>query len=270
MLPCWWGPSSPETPIIGGFKSSTVADLEIPPVDLSDSGIDWLPEWMDPTAWLLPVLWQKSFELGISGSEGNANAFSLRTGFELSRETEQTNWDIDLTYRKTTSDGVETQHNSLLYSDFDCKMLRPRWSWFNKFGLEYDEFKEFNVRINYNTGFGFMCIDTPLTELRPRFGAGTSREIGSPDAEWKPEAVFGFDFSRQFTPCQNFSIVFDYYPNWTNFSEYRVVTVADWEFLLNKAKNLSLKLGLIDRYDSTPGTARPNDVDYSLLLILAR
>jgi putative salt-induced outer membrane protein YdiY len=225
---------------------------------------------MDPSAWSLAALWNKSFELGINGSEGNANAFSLRTGVDFSRETELTNWDVALTYRKAVADGMETQHNALLYSDLDLKLTRPRWSWFNKFGLEYDEFKAFNLRVNYNTGFGYLLIDAPLTQLRPRFGAGTSHEIGGPDDTWKPEADFGFDFSKQFTPYQKFSIVCDYYPNWTNFSDFRAVTVGSWEFILNESHNLSLALGLIDRYDSTPNSAKPHDVDYSVLLIWAK
>jgi hypothetical protein len=36
---------------------------------------------------------------------------------------------------------------------------------------------------------------------------------------------------------------------------------------LSKVWGLSLKLSVIDRYDSTPQGARPNDLDYSTLLI---
>ncbi len=244
--------------------------IQIPPPEVAQGELGWLPGWANPMSWFVPALWERSFELGISGSDGNANAMSLRTGLDLSRETERTNWDIDLTYRKADASGVETQHNALLYSDLDYKLANPGWSWFNKFGLEYDEFKEFDVRLNYNTGFGYLLIDTPVSQFRSRFGAGTSREIGSNDDAWKPEAVFGFDFSRQFSANQKFSMVFDYYPNWTDFNDYRIVTDAGWEFLLSEANNLSLKIGVIDRYDSTPGTARPNDIDYSVLLIWAR
>ena len=42
---------------------------------------------------------------------------------------------------------------------------------------------------------------------------------------------------------------------------------AGWEIALCKAWGLSLKLSVIDRYDSTPQGARPNDLDYSTLLI---
>ena len=40
-----------------------------------------------------------------------------------------------------------------------------------------------------------------------------------------------------------------------------------WELVLDDVNNLSLKVGVIDRYDSTPNGAEPNDVDYSVLLL---
>ena len=37
--------------------------------------------------------------------------------------------------------------------------------------------------------------------------------------------------------------------------------------LLDEATNMSLKLGIIDRYDSTPNGLKPNDLNYSLMLL---
>ena len=42
---------------------------------------------------------------------------------------------------------------------------------------------------------------------------------------------------------------------------------AGWEVLLSHAANLSLKLGLIDRYDSTPNGLERNDLNYTALLL---
>ena len=50
----------------------------------------------------------------------------------------------------------------------------------------------------------------------------------------------------------------------------RITPVTDlaWEILLNDSENLSLKLAATDRYDSTPQGAKPNDIYYSLLLLV--
>ncbi len=226
------------------------------------------PAWYNPFGWIGPH-WSGSFEIGINGAAGNSDALSFRTGFELSRETTRTNWEIDLTYAKNSADGVETQNNALFYSNWDFKLANPRWSWFSKIGLEYDEFKDFDVRIFQNMGLGYQLIDTDSTQLRPRFGAGSSREFGGVQDQWIPEAVFGFDFAQQISDRQKFSAVVDFYPAWDNFEDYRMIVDLGWELVLDQASNLSLKIGVLDRYDSTPNGVQPNDINYSLLLLWA-
>ncbi|HUT14122.1 MAG TPA: hypothetical protein VMY42_26775 [Thermoguttaceae bacterium] len=37
--------------------------------------------------------------------------------------------------------------------------------------------------------------------------------------------------------------------------------------LIDQQMNLSLKLGVLDRYDSTPNGVKPNDLDYTAVLL---
>ena len=224
------------------------------------------PVWYNPISWIGPY-WDGSFEFGLNGSSGNSDAQSLRTGFDLSRETQRTNWDIDFVYNQNEANGTETQHNALFTTKTDYKLRNPRLTWFTEVGVEYDEFKNFNSRLFMNTGLGYLLVDTDVTQFRPRFGAGVSREFGGDDEEWKPEAVFGFDFSQQISSRQQFVANVDYFPNFNDFSDYRVLTDISWELVLDEVNNLSLKVGVIDRYDSTPNGAQPNDVDYAILLL---
>jgi Protein of unknown function, DUF481 len=242
-----------------------VPSLLAPGMELGDPPVD-LP-WYSPNAWFNSKVWAGSYEIGINGSDGSSDSLSLRGGVNFSRETSFTNWDMQITYAKTTTGVFETQHNTLLYSNWDWKLPWPRWSYFAKTGLEYDEFKDFNVRFNANTGYGYLLIDTVATQFRPRFGAGTSREFGGVDESWQAEAVFGVDCSHAFSPRQKFSGTVDYFPAWKDFSDYRIVSNLNWEMLLDEATNLSLKLSLIDRYDSTSNGVIPNDLLYSLLLL---
>ena len=59
----------------------------------------------------------------------------------------------------------------------------------------------------------------------------------------------------------------DYLPDWSAFDEYRIESKLSWEILLDEATNLHLKVGIIDRYDSTPGSSKPNDLDYALTFL---
>lgn len=47
----------------------------------------------------------------------------------------------------------------------------------------------------------------------------------------------------------------------------RVRSFAAYEIVLNPGRNLALRPGIQDRYDSRPGPAKPNDVDYFTTLL---
>jgi len=256
-------PQIPETlPPATGSSSSL-------PTDPTD-GISALTDgesWVLPSYWFNPIDWEGSFEVGINGTEGNAQALSMRFGGDLKRKTELYELASKITYVKATSNGQETQHNALFNSRFDRLLGDSPWTFFLKDSLEYDEFKAFDLRFAANVGLGYQFIDSENTKLKGRYGAGTSREIGGPNDRWVPELVYGADFKRQLTKRQKLELTVDYFPEWGNFNNYRLVTIFGWEVLLDEAHNLNLKLSINDRYDSTPNGRRPNDINYALLLL---
>lgn len=223
--------------------------------------------WVLPTYWFNPVNWDGGVEIGVNGTAGNAEAVSIRTGGELKRTTDLYELTADITYLKASADGVETQHNALFNSGLERSLGDSRWSFFLKDSLEYDEFKAFDLRFAANAGLGFQFIETEKTKLKGRYGAGTSYEIGGPNDEWIPELVYGADFERQLTERQKLALTVDYFPEWGNFRNYRLVTDFGWEVLLDEEHNLNLKLSINDRYDSTPNGLKPNDINYALLLL---
>lgn len=224
--------------------------------------------WYNPTTWLAGPYWEKGIELGINGSKGNAEAFSLLSAARLRRETDRSIWGVDVVYAKTEAADILTQHYAFLNSRFDYKLGDSRWSLWNVTRLEYDEFKAFDLRLALNGGLGYDIIRNDRRKLTARFGAGASREFGGGNEEWVPEAVFGGDYLHKISDKQRLAITVDYYPAWEDFADYRIVTQASWELLLDEATNLSLKIGVLDRYDSTPGPLlEPNDLDYFITLL---
>jgi len=223
--------------------------------------------WMNPTTWMSGPYWEKGIELGINGSDGNANALSLLTAGRLRRETDRSIWGIDIVYAKTEAQDVLTQHYAFLNSRFDYKLGDSRWSLFQITRLEYDEFKAFDLRLALNGGLGYAIIKNDTRTLTGRFGAGSSREFGGIDESWTPEAVFGIDYIHKLSDRQRLSITSDYYPSWADFKDYRLVTQASWELVLDEETNLSLKVGILDRYDSTPQGLMHNDLDYFITLL---
>ncbi len=223
--------------------------------------------WYYPWTWVPRDGWANSAELGINGSSGNANSFSIQAGTRFKRKTEKNMFDVRLTHNRTQSNGVEKQNNALMYADFDRYFGESRWTGFLKQGLEYDRFKAFDLRFNINTGLGYSFVKSDKLTFTGRFGSGTSREFGGPDDRWVPEALFGADYEHQWNKRNKWIARIDYFPEWGDFTNYRIVSDMSWEMLWDEVGNLSFKIGAIDRYDSTPNGRQPNDLTYSLLLL---
>ncbi len=104
--------------------------------------------WIMPSRWFLPPIWELSIELGINGSDGNAQSISLLTSGHVKRETERSILQTEIVYGKSEANSVLTQHYGFLESRWDLKMGESRWSYFNMFRLEFDEFKVFDYRVS--------------------------------------------------------------------------------------------------------------------------
>jgi len=261
--------SPPETlPVPEPSATETLAEqiegggiAETPP--LEEDVVGW---YQHAWQWLTEG-WDNHAEFGLDGSDGNSDTLALQTGLELKRKTDVYTLALDADYRQVSNRRTTTEDNGRLNIDFDRHVGTSPWSMFGKLGLEWDAFKAFDLRLNLNSGVGYHWIRTDQTTFVTRFGAGASREFGAPVERWTPEAVFGIEAEHQLTKRQKLKARVDYFPAWDDFSDFRLVSDAAWEILLDNSENLSLKLALTDRYDSTPQGAEPNDVYYSLLLL---
>lgn len=261
------GDTIPGTDAILGLPFGNQRDLPMPQVTEDDASVDAEPPWYDPRFWWRPEGWDNSFEIGIAGAAGNAETLDLRAGTDWKREWERAKLAWSITYAKSRNAVTQTKHNALFNARTDVNFGDSPWSWFVKTGVEYDEFKAFDLRLVVNSGLSYAWFKREGLTLSSRFGAGASREFDGPDNSWVPEAVFGVSYEHQWSKRQKFIFDADYYPDWGDFMNYRLVAKASWEMLLDEASNLSLKLSATDRYDSTPHDRRPNDIDYALLLL---
>lgn len=251
-----------------GRESSKISDQiatgdgATEPAPLETEVIRW---YQYPRRWMRG--WDSHAEFGLDGSDGNADTLAIQTGLELKRKTDLYSLGIDIDYRQVMARNATTEDNGRLNIDYDRMVGDSPWSAFAKFGLEWDRFKAFDLRLNVNGGVGYHWIRTESTTLVTRFGAGASKEIGAPDDDWIAEAVFGIEAERQLTARQKLKGKMDYFPAWADFGDYRLVSDVAWEILLDGSENLSLKLAATDRYDSTPQGFEPNDLYYSMLLL---
>jgi hypothetical protein len=251
--------------------------LPTPTTPATESEIEFSPEInrieeMPPRRfgfWLAPAPWDTSLELGLNGSSGTNESLSLRTGGNTKRESRYSKLTMSSYYNRTTRGGTATQDNATLdiRNDWLLDENSP-WTLYGTGNVFYDQFQAFDLQTNVNTGVGYRFVHDPELEIIGRCGAGTSREFGGPDDRWVPESLFGFEYSQKLSSTQKFYGKLDYFPEWDEIGEYRLVADMGWEIALVEPANMSLKLSASDRFDSTPNGANPHLVNYSVLLLL--
>ena len=277
-------PSEPwQPPASGIFKAPAelpVGELPAPttpePTPSADTAgvvagvvADQTSPWYSPVLWLGPAPWDSGIELGINGSSGTSDSLSIRTGAYIKRESRFSKLDFSSDYNLTMNGGKSTQDNAQLdvTQDWLIDESSP-WTLFAATDVFFDKFAAYDLQTNMNLGVGYRFVHTPELELMARLGGGALREFGGPENEWKPESLLGFEYSQKVTQTQKFYGKLDYYPEWDQVGEYRLVADTGWEIELVQPSNLSLKISATDRYDSTPDGVNPHLVNYSVLLLL--
>jgi putative salt-induced outer membrane protein YdiY len=214
-----------------------------------------------------PKLWEGSFELGINGTEGNSRTLNYRSGAKLKRKTEWDTLSAEVDYRQDRAGSVTTANRAFLDGRYERLLGQSPWTGFLHTLVDYDEFKEYDLRVSLDAGVGYHFLRTDQTTLIARAGGGVTDEIGGPDPRYIPETVLGLEAEHKISKRQKLSASVEYRADVTDFGDYRVHTKAGWEVVLDEEAHLSLKLGVLDRYDNTPSASKPNDLDYSAMLL---
>jgi putative salt-induced outer membrane protein YdiY len=231
--------------------------------------VDENPAWRPDDHWLVFEPWDTGVELGINGSSGTSESLSIRTGWYVKRESRFSKLHLKGSYNHSTESGNATQNNAQfdVRNDWLLDDESP-WTLYGTGEVFYDEFQAFDLQSSANSGIGYRFIHEPEVDLIGRFGAGASREFGGPDDRWVPESLLGFEYNQKLSQTQTFYGKLDYYPEWEEVGEFRLVADCGWQIQFAQPSNLSLKISASDRYDSTPNGVEPHLVNYSVLLLL--
>lgn len=207
--------------------------------------------------------WEGSVEGGVNGSSGNSENFNVRMGFGATRRVESMETSLDGTYTWATDAGEKTKSRGDLNARNDWSLGESAWFVFAVGKVEYDEFQDWRWRFSAIVGPGYALVRDEVTTLKLRGGIGVSRELGGSRNELIPELDLGVDFEHKLTERQSIFLTHDTYPSVEDFADFRTVTKAGWEIVVDPEVNLLLKLGIEHRHQSEPGEGfKENDVDY--------
>ena len=211
--------------------------------------------------------WKGTIEAGGSGTDGNTENFNLRAGVGFTRTAELLRTRLDASYLYSTEAGLKSQSRGVANALNDWFFRESPWGLFAKGRAEYDEFQDWDWRLSAFAGPSYLFWESDASSLRGRLGAGASKELGSSRNEVIPEGLAGLDFRYQFTPRQSMFADAEYLPSLSDFPEYRFNLRAGYEFLVDPVSKLRMRLGVENRYNSSPGTGfKSNDIEYFALL----
>jgi putative salt-induced outer membrane protein YdiY len=207
--------------------------------------------------------WKRTADLGLNGSEGNSENASLRAGIGAERKASDMETKAGINYQYATSDGTKTKSRGEAFARNDWLFADSPWGFFAQGKVEYDEFQAWDWRVSFAVGPSYTFIKNDMTLVRGRVGLGGSQTFGDDDEEFRFEAMAGLDFEHKLTERQKITGMIEYYPNLSDFPDYRLVGQLGYELLVDPESNMFLKIGLADRYDSDPGDGRKkNDFEY--------
>jgi hypothetical protein len=235
---------------------------ELPPTLIPDGSLPPPPP---------PKRWTGGFEFGVNGSQGNADVLNLRLGLNTDRRVDDNLFHADLLYTLTRQDGTTKQNQAWLNARDEILFPNSPWSVFAATQVEYNQFRAYDFRVGAYAGLSYRLVFTPTTLLKTRVGAGaawqTSTQTGGPPDQWVPEAILGMDFNRKLTDRQGLVSSIDVYPNLSQIGQYRVRSRVGYEIVLDPDHGMVLRLGVQDWYDTNPGPAKRNDVNYFATLL---
>ncbi|MEX0585195.1 MAG: DUF481 domain-containing protein, partial [Pirellulales bacterium] len=162
---------------------------------------------------------------------------------------------------------VQNENKALVDTRSEWPFGKTPWFAYTHGTTEYDAFTAYDLRVTTDSGFGYQYINTGVTNFKGRAGVGFSQEINSPTEQLTPEATIGFSFEHKLTQRQKLIAAGDVFPDLREPQDFRSRSNASWEIKIDPPARLSLRLGIINRYDSTPNGKRRNDLDYSTVVV---
>ncbi len=197
--------------------------------------------------WFFPG-WDKSLEIGFSGTDGNTDTLNFYAAFSTKQTTERDRWDIQARYFLTYDEGDQTRDEGNAFVIKDWLVPDEDYFYFGTARYDHDRFSGYEDRFSGFLGVGYDFIDDGVWAVTGRLGAGGNYEAGAVN-EFTPEALVGIEATWTIDENQEFHIFNNLYPAFDPlFGEFRNVSGAEYKVKLAAGRGLSLKLGIENEY----------------------
>ncbi len=209
--------------------------------------------------------WSADVKASVNGSQGNTETFALGAAAEAVRETDDDRLRFGGTIARASQDREDIVKNTRGYGYYDYH-LGAHWDLGGLVTLEYDHFKDLDLRTLVGGGPGYRFIDTKTMLFKVRAGlAYVNENFGEAEDRDYVTAVVGDEFRWKISEHQSFYQLLDVYPSLENGKD--VLLHAEVGFQQTLLASVFLELAVIDDYDNEPADGRKkNDLRYLVSL----
>lgn len=206
--------------------------------------------------------WKRSFQLGVSGAQGNSKTSDVLAGLAMGYEDEHRRWDFGAAYRFASADGDTTKQDAFAQLRRDWLVTDSPWFFFALGRFDYDEFRTWTYRLSGSPGVGYQFVKSERLELRGLLGPSFTRQFDEND--FFIEALVGLEGIWRISKHHSVSLSNFIYPALNDLGEYRNLTSLAWKWKLLDDPGLSLLAGVDNEYQSRVASGfKHDDLKYS-------
>lgn len=210
-------------------------------------------------------LWEIKLGLGLTYTEGNSNNTTF--GFNGDAVRTWDPWKLLFSIRSlyAEANSVETDNKHVFIERLDRK-LSEKDAAFQRLQLDHDAAARLNIRLQFVVGYTRTITKTKEFEFYVDVSAGVQHQNYRNKPSTETDGVFpiAVRFVWKITDQLTWEQRLSFEPRTSG--EYRFV--ADGAFVTPIGKNLSLRLGILDEYESDPGpNTDNNDLTVALTIV---
>jgi putative salt-induced outer membrane protein YdiY len=196
--------------------------------------------------------WTFRAEIGLNGQTGNQERFALNGGLSAKRSTLDDRLSIFAAANYAVEDGDRTADEILGGARYEYD-LSDRWFVYTGINLEYDQFEDLDLRVQFTAGFGYFIIKQEKQTLKARGGAGFQHEsFGNGTNTDQGIAELGVEYDVDINDYLHFSHRTTYFPSFEEIGDYRIVMENAVELPISKEDGWKLRAGIRNEFDDQP------------------
>jgi hypothetical protein len=222
--------------------------------------------------------WDSSINFGLSGASDRTNNVTLNLGFNALYEDNSRRWIFKSSYYYDAegADGSSGQDN-VNDNQANITLIRDwffsdsAWFAYASTIYDYDNFKDWNHRIQVSTGPGYQLFKTDTWEIAARTGLTGVFEFDievdglQKDNTQNLEAMIGFEAKWHITAKQRFIISNYMYPSITNGGEFKNLANVSWIHDIDLFEGMALKVNIKDEYNTSETFVNEFKYNFSIL-----